>query len=63
MKNGERSRLWGYLAGASVTATATVLSSLTANFLAPANLIVVYLLGVVVVAIRCGRGASILAFW
>lgn len=56
-----KQRFWGYLAGLAVTAAATLICSLTAGFFSPANLIMVYLLGVVVVAIRFGRGPSVLA--
>lgn len=50
-----------YAAGATVTAAATILNHLLAQFLSPVNLIMIYLLGVVIVAIKFGQGPSILS--
>ncbi len=51
----------GYAQAVAVVAAATGLSWLMFPFVDPANLIMTYLLGVVVIATRYGRGASVLA--
>jgi two-component system sensor histidine kinase KdpD len=50
-----------YGQGAAIVALCTGLAWLTFPYFAVANLIMIYLLGVVVVALRCGRGPSIMA--
>jgi two-component system sensor histidine kinase KdpD len=58
----ERTSDWRqYAKGALVVAQCTALAWLMFPSFAPANLIMVYLLGVVIVAARFGRGPSILA--
>lgn len=61
MIHRQRTTFQGYLAGAAITGAATIAAQLAKPFLSPANLIMVYLIGVVIVAIRFGRGASVLA--
>ncbi len=61
MVHRQRTTLLGYLAGAAITAAATLAAQVAKPYLSPANLIMVYLIGVVIVAIRFGRGASVLA--
>jgi two-component system, OmpR family, sensor histidine kinase KdpD len=51
----------GYLAGLAVVALCTALAAFMHNRFALANIIMVYLLGVVVVAVRYGSGPSVLA--
>lgn len=51
----------GYAQAVAVVAAATGLSWLMFPFVDPANLIMTYLLGIVVIATRYGRGASVLA--
>lgn len=52
---------WGYAWAMAMVAVATGLSALAVEYLAVLNLVMIYLLGLVVVALRCGRGPSILA--
>lgn len=56
----ERRRLNGYLWGAGVTLTCTAIAWLMHDAFALANVIMVYLVGVVYVAARHGRGPSVL---
>ncbi len=49
----------GYAAGLGATATATLLGMLMSPLFAPVNVAMVYLLAVVLVAIRYGRGPSV----
>ncbi len=51
----------GYLWSVAVTALVTSLSAFAADYLALTNLVMLYLLGVVFVAARFGRGPSVLA--
>jgi len=51
----------GYAWAVTVTALCTLLGKLLPEFFAPTNLIMVYLLGVMIVALWFGRGPSILA--
>src|SRR5262245_23206911 len=58
----ERTSDWShYGKGVLAVAVCTVLAWLMFPYFALANLIMIYLLGVVIVAARCGRGPSILA--
>ncbi len=57
--NKRRAR--GYLSGLAVVTLCTVVAAFMARQFALSNLIMVYLLGVVVVAVRYGRGPSVLA--
>jgi two-component system sensor histidine kinase KdpD len=55
-------RIWGGYAGAgAAVALATIVAALMAPRLAPANLVMMYLLAVLVAATRFGRGPSMLA--
>jgi len=54
-------RTHGYLAGLAVTAACTIIAAFMHFRFELANIIMVYLLGVVVVAVRYGRGPSVLA--
>jgi two-component system sensor histidine kinase KdpD len=56
-----RARWRRYLWSVPVVAVCTGVAALLAEWLAPVNLAMVYLLGVVFVAVRFGRGASIVA--
>ena len=56
-----RKRYFGYLWAIAVTAISTLFAWLLFNNLEAANLVMVYLLGVVFVATRFGRGPSVLA--
>jgi two-component system, OmpR family, sensor histidine kinase KdpD len=56
-----RKRYFGYLWAIGVTGISTLVAWLLFNKLELANLVMVYLLGVVFVATRFGRGASVLA--
>ncbi len=56
-----RKRYFGYLWAAAVTGISTLLAWLLFDNLELANLVMVYLLGVVFVATRFGRGPSVLA--
>ncbi|HXY41989.1 MAG TPA: sensor histidine kinase KdpD, partial [Vicinamibacteria bacterium] len=56
-----RARRVGYLFAAAVVSASTLVSSLMARRFDNLNLVMVYLLGVVLVATRYGRGPSILA--
>lgn len=71
-ENEERQRFWfwpgelrspwyQYLKGVAAVALATALGEIVDPFLAPTNLVMVYLLAVVVTALRWGRGPSALA--
>jgi two-component system, OmpR family, sensor histidine kinase KdpD len=51
----------GYLSAVAATAICTVIAWLMLDHFDPANLIMVYLLGVVMVAARYGRGPSVLS--
>jgi two-component system, OmpR family, sensor histidine kinase KdpD len=58
----ERTSDWSqYAKGLLVVAVCTALAWLMFPYFALANLIMIYLLGVVIVAARCGRGPSIVA--
>jgi two-component system sensor histidine kinase KdpD len=50
----------GYAAAVAVSALATAIAALMSPYLQPVNLVMVYLLGVVAVATRFGRGPSVL---
>ena len=50
----------GYLASLAIVALGTGLGSLVRPYLEPSNLIMIYLLGVMIAAIRWGRGAAVL---
>ncbi len=55
-------RAWGgYLQGLGLVVGATVLGRLVSPMIAPSNLVMVYLLAVVIAALRCGRGPAIVA--
>ncbi len=54
-------RARGYLAGLAVVAACTIIAAFMHSRFELANIIMVYLLGVVVVAVRYGRGPSVLA--
>ncbi len=56
-----RKRVDGYLWGAGITLVCSFIAWLMRDAFAPANLIMVYLVGVVFVAARHGRGPSIMA--
>jgi two-component system, OmpR family, sensor histidine kinase KdpD len=60
-RRGGRAELQGYVAAVLVTAAITGLLALTHPALKEANLVMLFLLGVVGVAARYGRGPSILA--
>jgi len=53
-----RKRYRGYLWGIAVTAFTTAISALMFGYFDLSNLVMIYLLGVVFVASRCGRGPS-----
>jgi two-component system sensor histidine kinase KdpD len=55
------SNLWAYLYAVMGVATATAVAWAMFPYFGPANLIMMYLIGVIVVAIRLGRGPSVLA--
>ncbi|MGB9429088.1 MAG: sensor histidine kinase KdpD, partial [Gammaproteobacteria bacterium] len=57
---GRKSRRRGYLAGLAAVGLCTAVAALMKPHFELSNLIMVYLLGVVVVAVRFGRGPSIL---
>jgi two-component system sensor histidine kinase KdpD len=62
MDSGDRSkRSEGYLWGAGITLACTAIAWLMHGTFALANLIMVYLVGVVYVAVRHGRGPSVMA--
>jgi two-component system, OmpR family, sensor histidine kinase KdpD len=51
----------GYGWSTATVAACTLITSLMSRYFEPSNLVMVYLLGVMIVAIRCGRGPSLLA--
>jgi two-component system sensor histidine kinase KdpD len=55
------SNLWAYLYAVIGVAAATAIAWGMFPYFAPANLIMMYLIGVIVIAIRLGRGPSVLA--
>jgi len=60
--NISRSNLWwNYVQAIGIVAVCTLIARLMFPFFAPTNLIMFYLAGVLIVAVRCGRGPSILA--
>ncbi len=50
----------GYLAGTIVTAASTVMCATLLPYFGQSNLIMIYLLGVLIVAVRFGRGPSVM---
>lgn len=56
-----RNKMNGYVCSVLTVAVATGVASLLARRIAPTNLVMIYLLGVVFVAAGCGRGPSIVA--
>ena len=59
--DSEKKRYPGYLWSIGTTALITSLSAFVFDFLELANLVMLYLLGVMFIAIRCGRGPSVLS--
>ena len=51
----------GYLAALGISLACTALAALMYPYFAPANLVMVYLLGATIAALRCGRGPASLA--
>jgi two-component system, OmpR family, sensor histidine kinase KdpD len=62
LREAQRRQRWkGYAWGVVVVAACTAIAAIMEPYLGLANLIMVYLLGVLVVAMRFGRGPSVLA--
>ena len=59
VKRGKTFDWKGYMAGAALVTGATILGKLVHNFLAPTNLVMIYLLAVVVAALRLGLKPAI----
>jgi two-component system sensor histidine kinase KdpD len=55
------SALWNYVHAALGIVTATAVAWLMFPYFAPPNLIMMYLIAVIIIANRCGRGPSVLA--
>lgn len=57
----------GYATGVALVTAATLISKIVNNYIAPTNLVMIYLLVVVLAAVRLGRKAAILtaflSFW
>jgi two-component system sensor histidine kinase KdpD len=60
LSDGSR-RAWRYLAAVAACGAATMLSLPLRDFFAPANVVMIYLLAVVLIAWRCGAGPAIMA--